>query len=87
MKFTIFEFALLDVEAPALPAYEVVDDGDGRWAVWCTFCGPWHLHGPAEDHSEAHCQNVASPYWRSGYDLEIAGPSIRRTVADCMLIS
>lgn len=87
MKVPISEFDWLDLEGPTLLAYEVVDNGDVRWAVWCKFCGAWHLHGPAEGHREAHCQNVASPYWRSGYDLELAGPSTKRTVAECMLIS
>jgi hypothetical protein len=32
-----------------------------------------HRHGPAEGHREAHCNDPASPYWKTGYNLALAG--------------
>jgi hypothetical protein len=37
----------------------------------CPHCQRPHLHGPAEGHREAHCNNPASPYWRTGYNLAL----------------
>ena len=73
MKVPISEFACLNLDAPVLPAYEVKRDGVIRWAVWCKQWDTWHWHGPAEGHREAHCQDPASPYWRTGYNLAYAG--------------
>ena len=71
MKIPISEYACLDLDAPTLPAREVVINGATRWAVWCRHCGVFHYHGPAEGHREAHCGDPASPYWRSGYNLAL----------------
>ena len=73
MKVPISEFAVIDLEAPVLSAYEVVIDGVTHWVVWCVHCGEWHKHGPAEGHREAHCQDSRSPYWKLGYNLAYAG--------------
>ena len=73
MKVPISESALIDLEAPVLPAYEVLVDGVTHWVVWCRHCSEWHRHGPAEGHREAHCQDSRSPYWKRGYNLAFAG--------------
>ena len=39
MKIPISEYACLDLDAPTLPAREVVISGATRWAVWCRHCG------------------------------------------------
>jgi hypothetical protein len=73
MKVPISETALIDLDAPVLPAYETVIKGTVRWLVWCRHCGKWHGHGAAEGHREAHCSDPASPYWKTGYNLAYAG--------------
>ena len=73
MKVPISESALIDLDAPVLPAYEVLVDGVTHWVVWCKHCRDWHRHGPAEGHREAHCQDSRSPYWKQGYNLAYAG--------------
>jgi hypothetical protein len=73
LKVPISENALIDPDAPVLPAYEVVVDGVTHWVVWCKYCGQWHPHGAAEGHREAHCNASASPYWKTGYNLAYAG--------------
>ena len=73
MKVPISDDQLLDLDAPVLPAYEVVSGGAVRWQVWCKHCKEWHRHGAAEGHREAHCSDPASPYWKSGYNLAYAG--------------
>jgi hypothetical protein len=73
MKVPINETAVIDLEAPVLPAYDAVIKGSIRWQVWCKYCACWHEHGPGEGHREAHCNDSASPYWRTGYNLAYAG--------------
>jgi hypothetical protein len=73
MKVPISDYALIDLEAPVLPAYEVRVKGVTQWVVYCTFCNRWHRHGPAEGHREAHCTDSSSPYWKCGYNLAFAG--------------
>ncbi len=50
----------------------------GLWRGWREaehhkHCNVWRRHGPAEGHREAHCNDPASPYRRSGYNLAYAG--------------
>lgn len=73
MKIAISSHALLDLDAPTLPAYETTIDGAVRWAVWCRHYSTWHHHGAAEGHREAHCKSPESPYWKTGYNLALAG--------------
>ena len=73
MKVPISEYALIDLDAPVLAAYEASIKGSVRWLVWCKHCGEWHGHGPTEGHREAHCQDSRSPYWKTGYNLAYAG--------------
>jgi hypothetical protein len=73
MKVPISERQVIDLDAPVLPAYEVVVDGVTYWVVWCRHCGEWHRHGPIEGHREAHCTDSKSPYWKRGYNLAFAG--------------
>ena len=72
MKVPISDTAVIDLDAPVLPAYKA-RIGTVRWLVWCKHCQVWHQHGPAEGHREAHCNDSASPYWRTGYNLAYAG--------------
>ena len=73
MKVPISECALIDLDAPTLPAYEVKSKADVHWVVWCKHCRMWHRHGAAEGHREAHCEDSSSPYWKTGYNLAYAG--------------
>ncbi len=73
MKVPISESALIDLDAPVLPAYEILVDGVQHWMVWCKHCRTWHRHGAAEGHREAHCEDSSSPYWKQGYNLAFAG--------------
>lgn len=73
MKVPISASALIDLDAPVLPAYEAVIKGSLRWLVWCKHCREWHTHGPAEGHREAHCNDSNSPYVKRGYNLAYAG--------------
>jgi hypothetical protein len=73
MKIPISEVALIDLDAPVLPAYEVVVDGVKHWVVWCRHCREWHRHGSAEGYRDAHCEDRSSPYWKRGYNLAFAG--------------
>jgi hypothetical protein len=73
MKVPISECALIDLDAPVLPAYEIRIKGGFRWVVWCRHCRKWHHHGAAEGHREAHCDDLRSPYWKTGYNLADAG--------------
>lgn len=73
MKVPIGEFAVVDLEAPVLPAYEVKIKGVTRYVVWCKHCKKWHRHGAGEGHREAHCTDSASGYWKTGYNLAFVG--------------
>ena len=73
MKVPISDCALIDLDAPTLPAYEVRIKGGVYWVVWCKHCRKWHRHGAAEGHREAHCEDRHSPYWKTGYNLAYAG--------------
>ncbi len=73
MKVSIDQYAVIDLDAPVLPAYEVVAKSVRRWPVWCKHCREWHRHGPGAGHREAHCSDSSSPYWRLGYNLAYAG--------------
>jgi hypothetical protein len=72
MKVPISECHVIDLDAPVLPAYEVRIKGGVRWVVWCKHCRTWHRHGTVEGQREAHCQNAASPCWKTGYNLAYA---------------
>lgn len=65
--------AVIDIEAPVLPAYEATIRGVVQWLVSCRHCEKWHRHGPAEGHRVAHCRDRSSPYWKTGYNLAFAG--------------
>ena len=75
MKIVVSEYPphFIDLDAPTLGAEPVADGGSEHWRVWCKHCGVWHYHGPAEGHREAHCDDLASPYVRTGYDLAMKG--------------
>ena len=73
MKVPISAFAVIDLDAPVLPAYETMVGGMRHWVVWCKHCGEWHRHGPVEGHREAHCTDSNSAYWNQGYNLAYAG--------------
>jgi hypothetical protein len=73
MKVPIDDCAVVDLDAPVLPAYKTVRGGVAHWVVWCKYCKIWHRHGPAEGHREAHCSDSQSPYWKTGYNLAYAG--------------
>jgi hypothetical protein len=73
MKVPIDDYACIDLDAPVLPACETISNGSVRWLVWCDHCDVYHRHGPAEGHREAHCNDSASPYWNTGYNLALAG--------------
>jgi len=70
VKVPISEHFVIDLDAPTLAAHEHLD-GDGRvlWGVWCRHCQQQHWHGPGEGHRIAHCQDPASPYATTGYNL------------------
>jgi hypothetical protein len=73
VKVPIDDVAVVNLDAPVLPAFATLRDGSVYWLVWCRHCEVWHRHGPAEGHREAHCQDRESPYWRTGYNLAFAG--------------
>ncbi len=73
MNVPISDCAVIDLDAPTLPAYEVKIIGGVRWVIWCKHCRKWHRHGAAEGHREAHCNDSQSPYWKTGYNLAYAG--------------
>ena len=56
VKVPIDHYAVIDLDAPTLPAYEAVIDGATVWHVWCAHCCRWHRHGAGEEHREAHCR-------------------------------
>lgn len=55
--------------APILQAY---DDGV-HYAAWCSHCERYHLHSRANGRRVAHCSDTRSPYWRTGYVIQLAG--------------
>ena len=71
MKIPIGNSMLHSLTAPTLQAELVDVDGCQRLRVSCEHCGEWHHHGPAPGHREAHCKDVRSPYWVSGYNLRV----------------
>ena len=73
MKVPISDCAVVNLDAPVLPAYEAVIDGATFWLVWCRHCAKWHCYGAAEGHREAHCKDSQSDYWKTGYNLAYAG--------------
>jgi hypothetical protein len=72
-KLPIDDYACLNLDSPVLPAYEAFVSGSVYWLGWCDHCDVYHRHGPAEGHRETHCNDPASPYWNTGYNLEYAG--------------
>ena len=74
MKVPIDDYAVINLDAPTLSAYEAVIEGVTCWLVWCKHCRMWHRHGAVEGHREAHCSGPGSPYWKDGYNLAYAGP-------------
>ena len=73
MKVPIDDYAVIDLNAPTLPAVQVRNRRSGamHWRVWCRHCGAWHYHGVGEGHREAHCTNPASRYNKTGYNLAL----------------
>ena len=71
MKVPIDEYRFIDLNAPTLPAREIVNEETGvvKWTVWCRYCKAWHYHGQGEGHREAHCSEPGSVYLNSGYNL------------------
>ena len=69
MRVPIDDYSFIDLDAPTLPAEEVVQKRVRRWRVSCRHCEAWNVHGPREGHREAHCNDPASPYYRTGYNL------------------
>jgi len=69
VKIAIANGFLLDLDAPVLTAEPIKTKHGKRWRVWCEHCGVHHLHGVGEGHREAHCNDPASPYWRTGYNI------------------
>jgi hypothetical protein len=65
MKVPIDEVAVVNLDAPVLPATSC-------GLVWCKHCQVWHEPGPAEGHRESHCHDASSPHWRNGYNLAYA---------------
>ena len=60
---------------PILPAYR---HSNGQLLVWCKFCDRYHRHRPPITSAPrlAHCPTDGeSPYSRTGYRLEDAGPA------------
>ena len=76
MKVPINDVNCIDLDAPTLPAWEKIIGGTTRWLVWCRYCKVSHHHGPGEGHREAHCNDPRSPYWKTGYNLALAGPVV-----------
>ena len=62
-KAGLSDGAVIDVDAPVLPAYAVNLDGIIRWRVWCKHCHAWHYHGPMEGHRESHCHDPTRKSW------------------------
>jgi hypothetical protein len=73
LKVPIDDYAFIDLDAPTVPAFDTFIDGSAYWLVWCKYCRIWHRHGPAEGYREAHCLDQDSPYWKTGYNLALAG--------------
>ena len=46
MKVPISQHAVIDLDAPVLPAYEVRSKAGVRWVVWCKHCREWLGMGP-----------------------------------------
>ena len=44
MKVPIDDCAVIDLDAPVLPAYEAFVDGSTYWLVWCKHCRKWRRH-------------------------------------------
>ncbi len=74
VKVSISDYHCLDLDAPVLPAHEVVVDGRVLLRVWCKHCGEYHYRGPAEGHRIAHCRGSDSPYLDTGYNLALSRP-------------
>jgi len=74
MKVPINDYNFIDLDAPTLPAKEIINEETGvvQWAVWCKHCQEWHYHGRGEGHREAHCSKLTSPYAASGYNLTLS---------------
>ncbi len=73
MKVPISECALIDLDAPVVPVYEVRIKVGFYLVICCKYCRQWHRHGATKGHREAHCDDRRSPYWKSGYNLVYAG--------------
>ena len=76
MRIPISNCAVIDLDAPTVPAYEVYEQYV-RWVVYCKHCRMWHSHSPAEGHHEAHCHDPCSPYRKRGYNVALRGPWTR----------
>ena len=69
MKVPIDEVGCISLDAPVVSAQEIKHNGATRWLIWCGYCEIWHYHGAGEGHREAHCVDMSSPYWKTGYNL------------------
>jgi hypothetical protein len=72
LKIPISSSAVIDLDAPTIPAYEVSEQ-PVRWVVWCRHCRDWHSHAPAEGHYESQCHDPCSPYRKWGYNIALRG--------------
>jgi len=73
MLVPISDYAFIDLDAPTLPAWELIlADDSVAWLVWCRHCELWHEHGAGDGHRVAHCRGE-TPYSRTGYNLALRG--------------
>jgi hypothetical protein len=73
VRVPISDTAVIDLEAPVLPAYEIWETGGVVWVVWCQYCLMWHPHEGREGHHSCKCEVPISTYSRTGYNLSLRG--------------
>jgi len=62
-----------DFSAPTFEAESVLIDGYiHRYRVECPYCKIYHFHGPRDGHREAHCTDVDSPFFATGYNIQLS---------------
>jgi hypothetical protein len=72
----------INLDAPTLPAFEMLVGSVKIWRVWCSSCKTWHDHGAGEGHRTSHCTDPSSPYHSVGYNLTYAGQWDSRSIQD-----
>lgn len=55
---------------PIIWAEPRIDSTSGL-KFYCMYCKREHLHGKGEGHRIAHCTDVESPYYQTGYILRV----------------